>query len=120
MMRKSTRTISLCSPSFAEPGSKVVPFVQVLSSAPNPLILSRTLDYMRVLVVEDEKRIADFLSRGLESGGYAVDVANNGTNAIELVHNTEYDLIISTPAFPDMDGPASCRKFAIAKPVRRC
>ena len=37
---------------------------------------------MRILVVEDEKRIADFLSRGLESAGYAVDVATTA-NAIE-------------------------------------
>ncbi len=59
---------------------------------------------MRVLVIEDEKRIADFLSRGLESGGYAVDVANNGANALELVHTTEYDLLILDLGLPDMDG----------------
>jgi len=41
---------------------------------------------MRILVVEDEKRIADFLSRGLESGGYAVDVAGTGNvdNQLEV------------------------------------
>ncbi|MEO7144134.1 MAG: response regulator [Bryobacteraceae bacterium] len=49
---------------------------------------------MRILVVEDEKRIADFLSRGLESGGYAVDIAGNGATAFELVHGTEHDLIV--------------------------
>ena len=59
---------------------------------------------MRILVVEDEKRIADFLSRGLESGGYAVDVANDGSTSIELVHSTEYDLIILDLGLPDMDG----------------
>ncbi len=40
---------------------------------------------MRILVVEDEKRIADFLSRGLESGGYAVDVAGDGAAAVDMV-----------------------------------
>src|SRR3954454_10775171 len=59
---------------------------------------------MRFLVVEDEKRIADFLSRGLESAGYAVDVAGTGSNALDLVHNTEYDLIILDLGLPDMDG----------------
>ena len=36
---------------------------------------------MRILIVEDEKRIQDFLSRGLESAGYAVDVAADGNTA---------------------------------------
>src|SRR5512133_491279 len=59
---------------------------------------------MRFLVVEDEKRIADFLSRGLESAGYAVDIAGDGNTAIEMVHQTEYDLVILDMMLPDMDG----------------
>src|SRR3954454_19555942 len=59
---------------------------------------------MRFLVVEDEKRIADFLSRGLESAGYAVEVAYDGNTAIEMVHQTEYDLVILDMMLPDMDG----------------
>src|SRR3974390_1694791 len=59
---------------------------------------------MRILVVEDEKRIADFLSRGLESAGYAVDVANDGAKAVDLVHTTDYDLAILDLGLPDMDG----------------
>lgn len=59
---------------------------------------------MRILVIEDEKRIADFLSRGLESAGYAVDVAPAGTPAIEMMHSTEYDLIILDLGLPDVDG----------------
>ncbi|MGH9668098.1 MAG: response regulator transcription factor, partial [Bryobacteraceae bacterium] len=66
---------------------------------------------MRILVIEDEKRIADFLSRGLESGGYAVDVAANGTTAIELVHSTEYDLIVLDLGLPDMDGLSVLQKI---------
>lgn len=49
---------------------------------------------MRLLVVEDEKRIADFLARGLESAGYGVDLAPDGATALNLVHQTDYDLII--------------------------
>jgi two-component system copper resistance phosphate regulon response regulator CusR len=66
---------------------------------------------MRILVIEDEKRIADFLSRGLESGGYAVDLAGNGTTATELVHSTEYDLIILDLGLPDMDGLSVLQKI---------
>ena len=66
---------------------------------------------MRILVVEDEKRIADFLSRGLESAGYAVDVANDGTRAVELVHAAEYDLVILDLGLPDMDGLSVLQKI---------
>lgn len=59
---------------------------------------------MRFLIVEDEKRIADFLSRGLESAGYAVDAAPDGKTAIDMVHATDYDLIILDLMLPDMDG----------------
>ena len=71
---------------------------------------------MRILVVEDEKRIADFLSRGLESGGYGVDVAGDGTTALEMVHATEYDLIILDLGLPDMDGMAVLKKIRTRKP----
>jgi two-component system copper resistance phosphate regulon response regulator CusR len=59
---------------------------------------------MRILVVEDEKRIADFLGRGLESAGYAVDLAGDGASALELVHVTDYDLIVLDLMLPDTDG----------------
>ena len=59
---------------------------------------------MRILVVEDEKRIADFLSRGLESAGYAIDVAPDGHTALDLVHSTDYDLIVLDLGLPDIDG----------------
>jgi two-component system, OmpR family, copper resistance phosphate regulon response regulator CusR len=59
---------------------------------------------MRFLVVEDEQRIADFLKRGLESAGYAVDTAPDGKTAMEMVHGTDYDLIILDMMLPDMDG----------------
>jgi heavy metal response regulator len=66
---------------------------------------------MRILVVEDEKRIADFLSRGLESAGYAVDVAQDGARALDLAHATEYDLVILDLGLPDMDGLAVLQKI---------
>src|SRR5450631_2239220 len=59
---------------------------------------------MRILVVEDEKRIADFLCRGLQGAGYAVNAAGTGTAALENVHSTDYDLVILDLMLPDMDG----------------
>lgn len=59
---------------------------------------------MRILVVEDERRIADFLARGLQGAGYAVDVAPDGSTAIGFVHATDYDLVILDLMLPDMDG----------------
>ena len=59
---------------------------------------------MRLLVVEDEKRIADFLCRGLQGAGYAVDVAGSGSVALDFIHRTEYDLVILDLMLPDMDG----------------
>jgi two-component system copper resistance phosphate regulon response regulator CusR len=59
---------------------------------------------MRILVVEDEKRISDFLARGLESAGYTADVASTGASAIERAHSIDYDLIILDLGLPDLDG----------------
>ena len=59
---------------------------------------------MRILVVEDEKRIADFLCRGLQGAGYAVDAAPTGAAALDCIHSTDYDLVILDLMLPDMDG----------------
>ena len=59
---------------------------------------------MRILVVEDERRIADFLTRGLEGAGYAVDTAPDGNSALTFSHGTDYDLVILDLMLPDMDG----------------
>ena len=59
---------------------------------------------MRILVVEDEKRIADFLTRGLQGAGYAIDAAPDGATAINHANSTDYDLIILDLMLPDMDG----------------
>jgi two-component system copper resistance phosphate regulon response regulator CusR len=55
-------------------------------------------------VVEDEKRIADFLCRGLQGAGYAVYAAPTGAAALENVHATDYDLVVLDLMLPDMDG----------------
>ena len=70
---------------------------------------------MRLLVVEDESRISDFVRRGLESAGYAVDVAPDGERALNLVHGTEYDLVILDLMLPDIYGMGSRQQEQFAR-----
>ena len=75
---------------------------------------------MRILVVEDEKRIADFLCRGLQGAGYAVDAAPTGAEALDCIHSTDYDLVILDLMLPDMDGLqvlAKIRNRKVGPPV---
>jgi two-component system copper resistance phosphate regulon response regulator CusR len=59
---------------------------------------------MRVLVVEDEPRISDFLQRGLVSAGYEVDVFAEGNAAVSQTFTVDYDLVILDLMLPDIDG----------------
>jgi len=64
---------------------------------------------MRVLVVEDERRIADFISRGLSEQGYAVDVAYDGDEALHWPDVAEFDVVILDVMLPARDGIEVCR-----------
>lgn len=59
---------------------------------------------MRILVVEDEVKTADYLSKGLGESGYRVDVALNGLDGQHLVQEHEFDLIILDVMLPGLDG----------------
>jgi len=64
---------------------------------------------MRILLVEDEKRMADFVTKGLKEERYVVDVAHNGEDALFLVDINPYDLIILDLMLPDTNGLAICK-----------
>jgi DNA-binding response OmpR family regulator len=64
---------------------------------------------VRVLVVEDEKKIAEFIRRGLAEQGYAVDVAVDGEEALDWPSVAEFDLIILDVMLPVRDGIEVCR-----------
>ena len=66
---------------------------------------------MRLLVVEDSRRMADLLSRGLSEEGYAVDVAATGADAVWLATETPYDGIVLDVVLPDFDGFDVCRRL---------
>ncbi len=66
---------------------------------------------MRVLVVEDEPKMADLLRRGLTAEGYAVDVAVNGVDALWSATEVEYDAIVLDAMIPEPDGFAVCQEL---------
>jgi DNA-binding response OmpR family regulator len=59
---------------------------------------------VRILLVEDEKKVSRFIERGLTAELHQVEVAEDGTTAIRQVHNFSYDLVILDLNLPDMSG----------------
>ncbi len=66
---------------------------------------------MRILVVEDEHRIAHSLQKGLEQERFAVDVAYTGRDGYDLASTEDYDLIILDIMLPEMDGITVCKEL---------
>jgi len=66
---------------------------------------------MRILVVEDEHRIAHSLQKGLEQERFAVDVAYTGGEGYDLASTEDYDLIILDIMLPEMDGVTICNEL---------
>lgn len=66
---------------------------------------------MRVLLAEDDVRIANFISKGLRENSYAVDVVNNGEEALYQVSISDYDLMILDVMMPLKDGFEVCREL---------
>lgn len=63
----------------------------------------------KLLLVEDDPRVAGFLRRGLEAEGYVVDVAGNGRDGLARARTQEYGLIILDRMLPQLDGLELCR-----------
>jgi two-component system copper resistance phosphate regulon response regulator CusR len=75
---------------------------------------------MRILVVEDEKKVADFVQRGLKSELYTVDIASDGATALHLLKEAAYDVVILDLNLPDISGNdvlRQIRKNGIEVPV---
>lgn len=65
----------------------------------------------RVLVVEDEPKIAAFIQQGLREEHYAVDVAHDGEEALDRATSVEYDLIVLDILLPKRDGISVCKEL---------
>jgi DNA-binding response OmpR family regulator len=66
---------------------------------------------MKILLVEDDERIADALAEDLIDQNYVIDVAYEGNSAWDLVEAYTYDLILLDVMLPDIDGVSLCRKI---------
>ena len=66
---------------------------------------------MRILVVEDEHRIATALKKGLEQDNYSVDVCFDGEAGLDMALGEDYDLIILDLMLPKLDGISLCKKI---------
>jgi two-component system, OmpR family, copper resistance phosphate regulon response regulator CusR len=75
---------------------------------------------MRILLIEDDRRAADSIAKGLRSEGYAVDVAHDGISGEELAKVNDNDIIILDLMLPKQDGWITCthlRRDKVATPI---
>src|SRR5436190_22496508 len=70
---------------------------------------------MRILVVEDEKRVASVVCRALRENAYSVDLAETGERALELAMQHPYDSILLDVRLPGLSGVQVCRKLRDAR-----
>jgi len=66
---------------------------------------------MRILLIEDEVKVASFIKRGLTAERYAVDMAHDGKQGLELASAFQYDLIIVDLMLPGMDGTSVLKRI---------
>lgn len=70
---------------------------------------------MRILIVEDEKKVAQFLKKGLQAEAYSVDIASNGEEALSIARGEEFDAIILDIMLPKKDGIQVLREIREAR-----
>jgi two-component system, OmpR family, response regulator len=70
---------------------------------------------MRVLVVEDERKLAELLARGLREEGHAADIAGTGEDALWMARAVDYDAIVLDVMLPGADGFETCRELRSAE-----
>jgi DNA-binding response OmpR family regulator len=70
----------------------------------------------RILLVDDEPRILDFVRRGLQAEGFSVDVASLGEEGLRMAVSRPYDLVILDLVMPGLDGTGILRKLLARKP----
>ena len=78
-----------------------------------------TLGEVRVLLAEDERRIADAVARGLRREGMAVDVAYDGATALDKARLNPYDVVVLDRDLPELHGDEVCRTLRDEQPERR-
>src|SRR3954447_24473810 len=85
-----------------------------LHKQPSPTV--STLPLMRILVAEDEPRIAAAVARGLRREGMAVDVAPDGAAALYKARVNPYDVVVLDRDLPEVHGDDVCRTLSVEQP----
>ncbi len=78
------------------------------------------IGYKRILLVEDDERIVNFVQRGLKTEGYTIEVANSGQFAIDLATARKFQVIVLDLGLPDLNGKQVCeqlRNIGVVTPV---
>lgn len=70
---------------------------------------------MRILLIEDEKRLSHFIKKGLTENGFAVDQAFDGEEGLYLAEHETYDVVVLDVMLPKMSGVEVCRKLRLLK-----
>ena len=66
---------------------------------------------MRLLIVEDEKKLCDMIAKSLHQAGYEVDTCNDGEQALDMIYAEQYDLIVLDLNLPGLDGMEILREL---------
>ncbi|MEA2341400.1 MAG: hypothetical protein QOG11_1477 [Solirubrobacteraceae bacterium] len=74
---------------------------------------------MRVLIAEDERRVADAIARGLRREGLAVDVARDGDSALHRARVVSYDVVVLDRDLPELHGDDVCRTLSLEQPTTK-
>ena len=77
------------------------------------------LHHKRILLAEDDDAMRTYLERALKQAGYEVDAVDRGTEAIPLLENSEYDLLLSDIVMPEMDGIELAQRCNEISPVTK-
>ncbi len=80
------------------------------------LVRGVSLNIMKLLVVEDEPKVAAYLKKGLEESGYDIDLANDGLAGLELARKNSYDLVLLDVIMPHMNGIELSYKIKSLRP----
>src|SRR3546814_12551913 len=72
---------------------------------------------MRILIIEDERKLADYSRKGLTENNYVVDLARDGINGLHAFHEGKYDIVLLDVMLPGMDGFAILSEIRKSKPT---
>lgn len=87
--------------------SNVCKFIRIANLANKVPVMASS----KILLVDDDKDILEFLKYNLDQEGFETDTAESGTSALKLVDKNQYDLIILDVMMPNMDGIETCEKI---------